>query len=180
VLFDQAAQELLRHLAHKITIPAYGGDAAPDNIAIECENCRELLNDFVPESGATERPDPEPVRYEGHNDADRDVCYVEVFKPGKSPYPLRERQDIVNHSPTGIAWGYGGSGPAQCALAILIDYLGDEERAQALYQDFKFKVVARIPRNSEWKLTGRQIENAISKMAHMQHKEGGESRGISS
>ena len=80
----------------------------------------------------------------------------------------KERQDIVNHSPTGIAWGYGGSGPAQCALAILIDYLGDEERARALYQDFKFKVVARFPRDSEWTLSGRQIENAISKMAHVQ------------
>jgi len=50
----------------------------------------------------------------------------------------------------------------------LIDYLGDEEPARALYQDFKFKVVARFPTNSEWRLTGRQIENAISKMAHMQ------------
>src|SRR6266536_3514675 len=88
--------------------------------------------------------------------------------PANRPYPMQERQDIVNHSPTGIAWGYGGSGPAQCALAILIDYLGDEERARALYQDFKFKVVARFPRDSEWTLSGRQIENAISKMAHVQ------------
>jgi hypothetical protein len=75
---------------------------------------------------------------------------------------------MVNHSPTGIAWGYGGSGPAQCALAILIDYQSDEERARALYQDFKFKVVARFPANAEWTLTGRQIEKAISTMAHMQ------------
>lgn len=168
MLFDQAAQELLPHLTHKITITPYGGDAAPDRIAIECEDCHELLIDFVPESSATERSDPEQVRFEGHYDAARDVCCVEVFKPGKSPYPMQERQEIVNHSPTGIAWGYGGSGPAQCALAILIDYLGDEERARALYQDFKFKVVARFPTNSEWTLTGRQIENAISKMAHMQ------------
>jgi len=168
MLFDQAAQELLRHLAHKITITPYGGDAAPDSIAIECEDCRELLIDFVPESSATERPDPEQVRYEGHYDAGRDVCYVEVFKPGKSPYPMQERQDIVNHSPTGIAWGYGGSGPAQCALALLLDYLGDEERARALYQDFKFKVVAGFPTNSAWRLTGRQIENAIAKMSHLQ------------
>jgi hypothetical protein len=168
MLFDQAAQELLRHLGHKITITPYGGDAAPDTIAVECEDCHELLIDFVPESSASERPDPEQVRYEGHYDSARDVCYVEVFKPGKSPYPMQERQDIVNHSPTGIAWGYGGSGPAQCALAILIDYLSDEERARALYQSFKFKVVARFPTNSEWRLTGRQIDNAIAKMAHMQ------------
>ncbi len=60
------------------------------------------------------------------------------------------------------------AGRLKCALAILIDYLGDEERARALYQNFKFKVVARFPANSEWRLTGRQIENAISKMAHVQ------------
>jgi len=86
---------------------------------------------------------------------------VEVFKPGKGPYPLQERQDIVNHSPTGISWGYGGSGPAQCALAILLDYLGDEDEARAHYQDFKFKVIARLPRNAGWTLTGRNIERAL-------------------
>ena len=46
-------------------------------------------------------------------------------------------------------------------------YFCDEERVRA-YQEFRFKVVAKFPRNSEWRLTGRQIENAISKMAHMQ------------
>jgi hypothetical protein len=105
MLFDQAAQELLPHLAHKITITPYGGDAAPDSIVMECEDCHEPLVDFVPESSATERPDPEHVRYEGHYDNARDACYVEVFKPGKSPYPMQERQDIVNHTPTGIAVG---------------------------------------------------------------------------
>jgi hypothetical protein len=119
MLFDQARQELLPHLTHKITVTAYGGDAAPDTITVECEDCHEVLIDFSPDS---ERLDPEQVRYEGHYDSARNVCYVEVFKPGKSPYPMQERQDIVNHSPTGIAWGYGGSGPAQCALAVLIDY----------------------------------------------------------
>jgi hypothetical protein len=105
------------------------------------------------------------VKYEGHYDVGRDVCYVEVFKPGKSPYPLQERQDIVNHSPTGIAWGYGGSGPAQCALAILMDYFEDEERARALYQQFKFAVIARFAPNSDWTLNGRQVEHAIARIA---------------
>jgi hypothetical protein len=166
MLFDQAAQELLRHLCHKITITPYGGDAAPDSIAVECEDCHALLIEFVTEPSALEWPDPEQVRYEGHYDSARDLCYVEVFKPGKSPYPMQERQDIVNHSPTGIAWGYGGSGPAQCALAILVDYLGDEQRARSLYQDFKFKVIAVFVPNSEWVLTGRQIENVIARIPH--------------
>lgn len=161
MLFDQAAQELLAHLTHKVSITPYGGDAAPDSIAVECEDCHEVLIDF---SSKSERLDPEHVRYEGRYDRARDVCYVEVFKPGKSPYPMQERQDIVNHSPTGIAWGYGGSGPAQCALAILSDYLGDEQRARVLYQDFKFNVVAALPKNSEWTLTGLQIEIAISRI----------------
>lgn len=35
-------------------------------------------------------------------------------------------------------------------------------------QNFKFKVVARFPTDSEWTLTGRRIEKAISTMALMQ------------
>jgi hypothetical protein len=55
VLFDQAGQELMPHLAHKITITPYGGDAAPDEIAVECEDCHAVLIDFLPESSAPER-----------------------------------------------------------------------------------------------------------------------------
>lgn len=50
--------------------------------------------------------------------------------------------DVCNHSPTGFAWGYGGSGPAQLALAILL-YAGvPKERAVGLYQQFKWDHVA--------------------------------------
>jgi hypothetical protein len=59
MLFDQAGKELLPHLTHKITITPYGGDAAPDSIAVECEDCHELLIDFVPEFSASQRCDPE-------------------------------------------------------------------------------------------------------------------------
>lgn len=167
-LFERAAQELLPHLSHQLAIASYGGDAAPDSISVECEDCHEVLVGFLPESSDSEQADPDQTRYEGHFDEALDLCYVEVFKPGKSPYPLQERQDIINHSPTGIAWGYGGSGPAQCALAVLLDYLGDQEQARALYQDFKFRVIARLPRNSGWTLTGRQIEDAMAKIARRQ------------
>lgn len=33
---------------------------------------------------------------------------------------------VVRHSPDGFAWGYGGSGPAELALNIIVDALGDE------------------------------------------------------
>ena len=42
----------------------------------------------------------------------------------------------------------GGSGPAQLALAILADHLGDDEQALNLYQRFKWAVIAELPKVS--------------------------------
>lgn len=67
-----------------------------------------------------------------------------------------ESQKLRNHSPDGFNWGYGGSGPAQLALAILLDVCG-AERAQALYQAFKGDVVARMPRQ-RWEVTSVEVE----------------------
>jgi len=58
--------------------------------------------------------------------------------------PLPLRLDLWNHSPTGFEFGYGGSGPAQLALAILADCCG-EDAAVAYHQAFKWAVIARIP-----------------------------------
>ena len=49
----------------------------------------------------------------------------------------RLSQKVWNHSPDGFQWGYEGSGPAQLALAILLDLTGDEDRSVRLHQDFK-------------------------------------------
>jgi hypothetical protein len=58
--------------------------------------------------------------------------------------PLNLRLDLANHSPTGFEWGYGGSGPAQLALAMLADVIGDDEVALRLHQKFKWKVISRL------------------------------------
>ena len=58
---------------------------------------------------------------------------------------LKPRFDLRNHSPTGFEWGYPGSGPAQLALAILADHLGNNEQALNFYQRFKWAVVAGWP-----------------------------------
>lgn len=57
------------------------------------------------------------------------------------------RHDLRNHSPDGAEWGYGGSGPAQLALALLADATGDDELAQRQYQRFKREVVAGFERD---------------------------------
>jgi hypothetical protein len=77
--------------------------------------------------------------------------------------PLPMRLDLVNHSPTGFGWGYGGSGPAQLALALLADHLGDDEEALDLYQDFKWRVVPGLPAEG-WTLTSADIDAAIEKV----------------
>lgn len=52
-------------------------------------------------------------------------------------------QEIYNHSPDGFNWGYGGSGPAQLALAILLE-LYDRDYALAHHQSFKWLYVERL------------------------------------
>lgn len=52
---------------------------------------------------------------------------------------------VFNHSPTGFNWGYGGSGPAQLALAILLRAGLSHERAVRLHQHFKWDHIAKLP-----------------------------------
>jgi hypothetical protein len=47
-----------------------------------------------------------------------------------------------NHSPDGFNWGYSGSGPAQAALAILLECRPYRE-ALAFYQQFKEDFIAK-------------------------------------
>jgi hypothetical protein len=53
---------------------------------------------------------------------------------------------IKKHSPTGMEWGYGGSGPADFALNILSVFIGQEEAERdGLYQLFKWDFVSSLP-----------------------------------
>lgn len=70
-------------------------------------------------------------------------------------------QALRNHSPDGFQWGYGGSGPAQLALALLLDVTGNPDLVQAHYQDFKFYVIAGW--GDEWEITSWRILEWISK-----------------
>ena len=76
---------------------------------------------------------------------------------------LNPRLDLWNHSPTGFEWGYGGSGPAQLALAILADHCHDDQRAFNLYHRFKWMVTAELPWR-KWTLTTEEIERVLQKI----------------
>lgn len=85
-----------------------------------------------------------------------DGCVVTVHDGETRGKALRPRLGLRNHSPTGFEWGYGGSGPAQLALALLADCLGDDDRALDLYQAFKFAVVGKLEQEG-WTLTEQSI-----------------------
>lgn len=95
----------------------------------------------------------------------RGGCQVTVTDEDGYSAPLATRLDLWNHSPTGFEWGYGGSGPAQLALAILADCCGDD-LALRLHKRFKRDVIAGLP-SMEWRLTQDQVlswvgENRVS------------------
>lgn len=85
-------------------------------------------------------------------------CFVTVHDGQFPPYRLSARLDIENHSPTGFEWGYGGSGPAQLALAILADIGLSTPRVRQLHQRFKRSVIERLPRDA-FELSGDTINN---------------------
>ena len=71
------------------------------------------------------------MTYEGKRSAS---LGAQVTVDGES---LPPRSDLRDHSPDGLEWGYGGSGPSQLALAILAHHLSSDEEALELYQEFK-------------------------------------------
>lgn len=61
------------------------------------------------------------------------------------PLDPRPSQALFNHSPDGFAWGYGGSGPSQLALAILLAAGVPDQTALALHHRFKAAFLATLP-----------------------------------
>ncbi|AUV84532.1 hypothetical protein C2R22_23620 (plasmid) [Salinigranum rubrum] len=73
--------------------------------------------------------------------------------------------DLVRHSPAGFDWGYTGSGPAQLACALLLDYTDDESVAHQYYIQFRDAVVSQLVCDGPadcWHLTGADIDAALS------------------
>jgi len=102
-----------------------------------------------------------------HGKRTKDACAVTVADRGEQPHPLNPRFDLENKSPDGFNWGYGGSGPAQLALAMCADALGDDARAVRVYQAFKSRLVASL-KDNEWRVlasTVRIIVEAIERDA---------------
>lgn len=90
--------------------------------------------------------------YEGK----RTIDGLRVTVDGK---PLSEHYEVKKFTGYGFEWTYEGESPQQLSLAILADYLGDNERAIRLSEPFMKQVVANL--DNDWTLTGGQIDSAL-------------------
>ena len=76
---------------------------------------------------------------------------------------LDPRYDLKRLSATGFEWTYEGAGPAQLALALLADHLGDDDAALAQYEAFMRAVVAEL--DNSWELTSADIDAALAELS---------------
>lgn len=76
--------------------------------------------------------------------------------PTRAMFEIDYRLDLANHSPEGPNWGFAGSGPSQAALAVLADFLEDDDRALAAYQEFKKAFLVNETRDA-FVIKGQQI-----------------------
>jgi hypothetical protein len=70
--------------------------------------------------------------------------------------PLPEHYEVKRFTRFGFEWTYEGESPQQLALAILVDYLGDGDRAIRLSEPFMAKIVANL--DNDWRLTGDEVD----------------------
>jgi hypothetical protein len=73
---------------------------------------------------------------------------------------LGEHYAVKRFTTWGFEWTYEGDSPQQLALAILVEHLGDTDRAIQLSEPFMRNVVANL--DNDWKLTGAEIDKAIA------------------
>ena len=91
---------------------------------------------------------------------DRTIDGIEVLVDGR---PLEARTDLKRITDLGFEWTYEGASPAQLALAMLADHLGDDSRALALHEAFMAEVIAYL--DNTWSLTGGDIDAALEALA---------------
>ncbi|MDE2284183.1 MAG: hypothetical protein KGK33_06170 [Hyphomicrobiales bacterium] len=69
---------------------------------------------------------------------------------------LPEHYEVKQFTRRGFEWTYEGASPQQLALAILVEHLGDAERAVALSEPYMQDVIANL--DNEWRLTGDDVD----------------------
>jgi hypothetical protein len=91
-----------------------------------------------------------------------DGCGSQLVTKGDNILMPQPSQKLYNHS-SDFNWGYGGSGPAQLALALLFDVTGDGDLSVKLHQHFKWQFVAHW--GNSWQITSDEIKQWVAEGA---------------
>jgi hypothetical protein len=91
---------------------------------------------------------------------DRTIDGVKVTVDGA---PLDPCVDVVEFTKNGFEWSYEGPEPRQLALALLLDHLGDRDKAKASVEPFMSAVVANF--GNEWEMTSADIDQALAALS---------------
>ena len=75
---------------------------------------------------------------------------------------LDEHYGVKRFTTWGFEWTYEGESPQQLALAVLVEHLGDNDRAIRLSDTFMRKVIANL--DNDWVLTGGEIDRAVAEI----------------
>lgn len=140
-------------------------------IAAENQSVPELVNEHLSkklsrllvENGPAPFPDSRLAfvgfsawRREEIGDANLSDEHVFAVRNGQVRF-LNPRYDLETFSPDGLSWGYGGSGSAQLAIAILMEVLGDWERVKVVWPRFHDHFVMKIPKDVNWTADGADV-----------------------
>jgi Family of unknown function (DUF6166) len=137
------------------------GQVCPEVADYRFANVTQLRRDF--EQGRFAAAFPPLKTYRGYRlpgeEGTAGPGLVTVRQEGQPPRPLDPRFDLRRHA-DGLNWGFGGSGPAQLALALAADVTGDDDLARRVHQKLKARLVAGLPGDG-WSLTEQQLRQAI-------------------
>jgi Family of unknown function (DUF6166) len=91
---------------------------------------------------------------------DRTIDGVKVTVDGG---PLDPCTDLVAFTQNGFEWSYEGPEPRQLALALLVDHLGDRDRAKTLVEPFMRAIVANF--DNEWEMNSADLDSVLGALA---------------
>ncbi|MBN9597960.1 MAG: hypothetical protein J0G36_21735 [Afipia sp.] len=79
--------------------------------------------------------------------------------------PLDRALQVKTYGSGFFEWSYEGDGPLQLALAILVQYYGDQQQALSMTERFMKAIVANL--DNDWELTSEDIRSALLQLNPM-------------
>ena len=73
--------------------------------------------------------------------------------------PIEPSQKIIKHS-FDFSWGYGGSGPAQLALALVLYYTKKPDN----YQELKRLLIAGLPQGQDFEISEDEVKAILERI----------------